>query len=86
MRRMIMTGAAAVFTATALAASATEVGRPAPAVRSAQVNVVQDAPYVCGWWGRRCWTIGYAYYYRPYYVYSAYPPYGPYRPNTYYRP
>src|SRR6516162_9298949 len=67
MRRMIMTGAVAVFTATALAASATEVGRPAPAVRSAQVNVVQDVPYVCGWWGRQCWTIGYAYYYRPYY-------------------
>ena len=86
MRRIIMTGAAAVFTATALAASATEAGTPAPAVRSAQVNVVQDVPYVCGWWGRRCWTIGYAYYYRPYYVYSAYPPYGPYRPNTYYRP
>ena len=88
MRRIIMTGAAAAFTATALAASATEAVTPAPTglVRSAQVNVVQDVPYVCGWWGRRCWTIGYAYYYRPYYVYSAYPPYGPYRPNTYYRP
>ena len=86
MRRIIMTGAAAVFTATALAASATEAVTPAPAVRSAQVNVVRDVPYACGWWGRRCWTIGYAYYYRPYYVYSAYPPYGPYRPNTYYRP
>jgi hypothetical protein len=86
MRRIIMTGAAAVFTATALAASATEAITPAPAVRSAQVNVVKDVPYVCGWWGRRCWTIGYAYYYRPYYVYSAYPPSGPYRPNTYYRP
>jgi hypothetical protein len=86
MRRIIMTGAAAVFTATALAASATEAVAPAPAVRSAQVNVVHDVPYVCGWWGRQCWTIGYAYYYRPYYVYSAYPPYGPYRPNAYYRP
>ena len=86
MRRIIMTGAAAVFTATALAAAATEAVTHAPAVRSAQANVVQDVPYVCGWWGRRCWTIGYAYYYRPYYVYSAYPPYWPYRPNAYYRP
>ena len=88
MRRIIMMGAAAVFTATALAASATEAVTPAPAglVRSAQVNVVQDVPYVCGWWGRQCWTIGYAYYYRPYYVYGAYPPYWPYRPNAYYRP
>ena len=87
MRRIIMTGAAAVFTATPFAASSAEavaIAAPAGVVRSAQV--VQDMPYVCGWWGRQCWTIGYAYYYRPYYIYSAYPPYGPYRPNTYYRP
>ena len=51
-----------------------------------QVSFFLDVRYVCGWWGRRCWTIGYGYYYRPYYVYSAYPYYRPYyRPYGYYR-
>jgi len=87
MRTIMMTGAAAVFTVTPFAASAAEavaIAAPAGVVRSAQV--VQDMPYVCGWYGRRCWTIGYAYYYRPYYVYSPYAPYWPYnRPYGYYR-
>jgi hypothetical protein len=86
MRRIMMTAAAAVFTATPFAASAAEavaITAPAGVVRSAQV--VQDMPYACGWYGRRCWTIGYAYYYRPYYVYSPYGPYWPYhRPYGYY--
>ena len=77
MRRSTVTwtGAAALFVATGFAAPPTQA---AGLVRAAQVvNVVQDVRYVCGWWGRRCWTIGYGYYYRPYYVYSPY---------VYYRP
>jgi hypothetical protein len=42
---------------------------------------MQPVRYVCGWWGRRCWTVGYGYYYRPYYTYSTYPYY-----RLYYRP
>jgi hypothetical protein len=83
MRRIIMTwaAAAALFAAAASAAAAAEavtIAAPAGLVRTAQVvNVVPGVPYVCGWWGRRCWTIAYAYYYRPYYVYSPYPYYRP---------
>jgi hypothetical protein len=91
MHRIIIAWAAALLMATAFAgppARAVTIAAPAGLVRAAQVaNVVQDVQYVCGWWGRRCWTIGYAYYYRPYYVYSPYAPYWPYhRPYAYYRP
>jgi hypothetical protein len=81
MRRIITTwaGTAALFLTTAFAATPTRaltIAAPAGLVRAAQVaDVVRDVQYVCGWWGRRCWTIGYAYYYRPYYVYSPYPYY-----------
>jgi hypothetical protein len=91
MRRVIMTwaGAATLSMVTAFAtpvAQAMTIAAPAGLARAPHVaNLVQDVRYVCGWWGRRCWTIGYGYYYRPYYVYS-YPHYWPYyRPYAYHR-
>jgi len=84
MRKIITTwaGIAALFLAIAFAATPTRavtIAAPGGLVRAAQVTkVAQGVQYVCGWWGPRCWTIGYAYYYRPYYVYSPYGPYWPY--------
>ena len=89
MRRIIMTCAGTLFMATAFApplAQAMTIAAPAGLSSAAQeANLIQDVGVVCGWWGRRCWTIGYGYYYRPYYVYS-YPHYWPYyRPYAYHR-
>ena len=90
MRRIIMTCAGTLFMATAFApplAQAMTIAAPAGLSSAAQeANLIQDVGVVCGWWGRRCWTIGYGYYYRPYYVYSTYPYYWSYpRRYGYYR-
>ena len=99
MRRTIMTCAGAVvllFTATAFApplAQGMTIAAPAGLVKAGEAaNLTEDVRYVCGWWGRRCWTIGYGYYYRPYYVYSHavygsyyYPPYRPWWGSRYRR-
>ena len=85
MRKIITgcAGAAAVFMAAALAPSparAIALAAPAALARAAHpANLAQNVGYVCGWWGPRCWTIGYAYYYRPYYVESPYPYYWAYQ-------
>jgi hypothetical protein len=91
LRRIIVTWAraGALFMATAFAppvAQSMTISTPAGLARAAQAaNLTEHVQYVCGWWGRRCWTIGYAYYYRPYYVYRSYPYYWPYHRHTYYR-
>jgi hypothetical protein len=85
MRRIIMkcAGALALFMGTAFApplARAATIAAPAALANAAhETNLVEDVGYVCGWWGPRCWTIGYAYYYRPYYVESPYPYYWAYQ-------
>jgi hypothetical protein len=90
MHRVIMTcaGAAALFMATAFApplARAITIAAPTGLAGAAEAaNLMQPVGYVCAWWGRRCWTVGYGYYYRPYYTYSTYPYYRLYhRPYAY---
>jgi hypothetical protein len=77
MHRIVMTcaGAAALLMAAAFTPPLARAGEGAQTA-----SFAQPARYVCGW-ARRCWTIGYGYYYRPYYTYRTYPYYG-----LYYRP